>query len=204
MKVKSSCSLTKCYQPLNNQLESLMMNIYFWIMLSKELEAALNEQVALEAYASYSYLAMGSWMENEGFEGTAKFLYAQSDEERMHMLKLFHYINEVGGFAISPSVNAPTIQFGSYKEVFERVLEQEKKVTAAINKLMDIANKQADHTTANFLQWYVAEQREEEAQFNSILAKLKIIGNDGSGLYLMDRDLEQLGQANSGATNPSV
>lgn len=204
MKVKSSCSLTKCYQPLNNQLESLMMNIYFWIMLSKELEAALNEQVALEAYASYSYLAMGSWMENEGFEGTAKFLYAQSDEERMHMLKLFHYINEVGGFAISPSVNAPTIQFGSYKEVFERVLEQEKKVTAAINKLMDIANKQADHTTANFLQWYVAEQREEEAQFNSILAKLKIIGNDGSGLYLMDRDLEQLGQANSGTTKPSI
>lgn len=204
MKVKSSCSLTKCYQPLNNQLESLMMNIYFWIMLSKELEAALNEQVALEAYASYSYLAMGSWMENEGFEGTAKFLYAQSDEERMHMLKLFHYINEVGGFAISPSVNAPTIQFGSYKEVFERVLEQEKKVSAAINKLMDIANKQADHTTANFLQWYVAEQREEEAQFNSILAKLKIIGNDGSGLYLMDRDLEQLGQANSGTTKPSI
>jgi len=171
-------------------------------MLSKELEAALNEQVAIEAYASYSYLAMGSWMENEGFEGTAKFLYAQSDEERMHMLKLFHYINEVGGFAISPSVNAPTITFGSFKEVFERVLEQEKKVTAAINKLMDIATKHADHTTANFLQWYVAEQREEEAQFNSILAKLKIIGNDGSGLYLMDRDFEKL--AGPGNNNTAV
>jgi len=170
----------------------MRFNNYFWNMLSKELEAALNEQVALEAYASYSYLAMGSWMENEGFEGTAKFLYAQSDEERMHMLKLFHYINEVGGFAISPSVNAPTIEFGSFQEVFERVLAQEKKVTAAINTLMDIANKQADHTTANFLQWYVAEQREEEAQFNSILAKLKIIGKDGSGLYLIDRDLELL------------
>ena len=192
MKVKSSFSLTKCYQPLNKQLESMRFNNYFWNMLSKELEAALNEQVALEAYASYSYLAMGSWMENEGFEGTAKFLYAQSDEERMHMLKLFHYINEVGGFAISPSVNAPTIEFGSFQEVFERVLAQEKKVTAAINTLMDIANKQADHTTANFLQWYVAEQREEEAQFNSILAKLKIIGKDGSGLYLIDRDLELL------------
>lgn len=200
MKVKSSFSLTKCYQPLNKQLESMRINNYFWNMLSKELEAALNEQVALEAYASYSYLAMGSWMENEGFEGTAKFLYAQSDEERMHMLKLFHYINEVGGFAISPSVNAPTIEFGSFQEVFERVLAQEKKVTAAINTLMDIANKQADHTTANFLQWYVAEQREEEAQFNSILAKLKIIGKDGSGLYLIDRDLELLA-GDSNTTN---
>ena len=86
----------------------MRINNYFWNMLSKELEAALNEQVALEAYSSYSYLAMGSWMENEGFEGTAKFLYAQSDEERMHMLKLFHYINEVGGFAISPSVTRST------------------------------------------------------------------------------------------------
>jgi len=156
-------------------------------MISKKLEQALNEQLALEAYASYAYLAMASWMENEGYEGTAKFLYAQSDEERMHMLKLFHYINEVGGFAISPAVSAPLTSFNSYQEVFERVLEQEQKVTAAINNLMDIATKEADHTTANFLQWYVAEQRD-----NSILAKLKIIGGDGSGLYLMDRDLEQI------------
>ena len=82
-------------------------------MISKKLEQALNEQLALEAYASYAYLAMASWMENEGYEGTAKFLYAQSDEERMHMLKLFHYINEVGGFAISPAVSAPLTSFNS-------------------------------------------------------------------------------------------
>jgi ferritin len=131
-------------------------------------------------------------MENEGFEGTAEFLYQQSDEERMHMMKLFHYINEVGGFAMAPAVAAPELKFDSFKHVFERVLEQEKKVTAAIHNLMDIATKEADHTTANFLQWYVAEQREEEAQFNTILGKLKILGNDGSGLYLMDRDLAQL------------
>ena len=173
----------------------------FGIMLSKTLEDALNKQVAMEASASYVYLAMASWMENEGFEGTAQFLYAQSDEERMHMMKLFHYINEVGGYALSPAVAvaAPDIKFDSYKHVFERVLEQEKKVTAAIHNLMDIATKEADHTTANFLQWYVAEQREEEAQFNTILGKLKILGNDGSGLYLMDRDLAQItAQASAG------
>ena len=107
-------------------------------------------------------------------------------------MKLFHYINEVGGYALSPAVAATDTHFESYTHVFERVLAQEKKVTAAIHGLMDIATKEADHTTANFLQWYVAEQREEEAQFNTILGKLKILGNDGSGLYLMDRDLAQL------------
>lgn len=166
-------------------------------MLSKNLEDALNQQVAMEASASFIYLAMASWMENEGFEGTARFLYTQSDEERMHMMKLFHYINEVGGYAISPQVQSPDITFDSYKHVFQRVLEQEQKVTAAINRLMDIATKEGDHTTANFLQWYVAEQREEEAQFNAILNKLKILGNDGSGLYLIDRDLDQLATAAS-------
>jgi ferritin len=158
-------------------------------MLSKELESALNDQVAMEARASASYLAMASWMEGEGFDGTAQFLYAQSDEERMHMLKLFHYINEVGGFALSPAVLAPSTTFNSYKEVFDKILNQEQQVTAAINRLMDLATKEADHTTANFLQWYVSEQREEEAQFNTIINKLKIIGTDGSGLYLIDRDL---------------
>ncbi len=172
-------------------------------MLSKTLEQALNDQVAMEASASFVYLAMASWMENEGFEGTSQFLYMQSDEERMHMMKLFHYINEVGGFALSPSVATPDIRFDSYKDVFERVLEQEKKVTAAIHNLMDIATKEADHTTANFLQWYVAEQREEEAQFNTILGKLKILGNDGSGLYLMDRDLANL-KAKAQTAKPSA
>ena len=87
-------------------------------MLSKTLEKALNDQVAMEASASYVYLAMASWMENEGFEGTAQFLYTQSDEERMHMMKLFHYINEVGGYALSPAVAAPDTTFSSYKNVF--------------------------------------------------------------------------------------
>lgn len=161
-------------------------------MLSPKLEEALNQQVALESFASFSYLAMASWMESEGFEGTAKFLYAQSDEERMHMLKLFHYINEVGGYALAPAVQAPTIKFDSYNEVFKLILEQELKVSSSIHNLLDMANKENDHTTFNFLQWYVAEQREEEAQFRTILDKLKILGKDGSGLYLLDRDLSTM------------
>lgn len=158
-------------------------------MLHKELEKALNNQIEMEAHASFTYLAMASWMENAGFEGTATFLYAQSDEERMHMLKLFHYINEVGGYALAPSVSKPHLQYASYHEVFTSILEQELKVSASIHQLVSLANQHNDHTTFNFLQWYVAEQREEENQFRSILDKLKIVGNDGSGLYLLDRDL---------------
>lgn len=161
-------------------------------MISKELEKALNEQIAMESYASFAYLSMASWMENEGFEGTAMFLYQQSDEERMHMLKLFHYVNEVGGYALAPSIKAPPVKFKSYADVFAAILEQENKVTDSIHKLVNLANKENDHTTFNFLQWYVAEQREEEAQFRSILDKLKILGKDGSGLYLLDRDMETL------------
>lgn len=163
-------------------------------MISPELEKALNEQVAMEAHASFTYLSMASWMENEGFEGTAQFLYLQSDEERMHMLKLFHYINEVGGYAFAPAVAAPPIQFESYKEVFDAIMEQETKVSQSIHKLVTMANSENDHTTFNFLQWYVAEQREEEAQFRSILDKIKILGKDGAGMYLLDRDMKSLAQ----------
>lgn len=161
-------------------------------MITKELELALNKQVAMESHASFSYLAMASWMENEGFEGTAKFLYAQSDEERMHMLKLFHYINEVGGFAIAPAVEAPVLSYDSFHQVFTAILKQEEAVSSSINNLVSLANRENDHTTFNFLQWYVAEQREEEAQFRNILDKLKILGKDGAGLYLLDRDLGNL------------
>jgi ferritin len=166
-------------------------------MINKELESALNHQVAMEATASFTYLAMASWMENEGFEGTAKFLYAQSDEERMHMLKLFHYINEVGGYAIAPSVSSPEIKYENFAHVFQSILEQEEKVSASIHHLVSLSSTLNDHTTFNFLQWYVAEQREEEAQFRTIIDKLKILGKDGSGLYLLDRDLSTMVQQNT-------
>lgn len=158
-------------------------------MFSKKLEKALNEQIAKESSAGFYYLSMASWMEVNGFEGTAKFLYQQSDEERMHMLKLFHYVNEIGGHAIAPEVKKPETDFKSYHDIFQKIIAQEMEVTAAIHNLVNLANKENDHTTMNFLQWYIAEQREEEALFRSILDKLKILGKDGAGLYLLDRDL---------------
>jgi ferritin len=163
-------------------------------MLSFEIVKALNEQIEKEAFASSQYLAMASWMEERGYEGTATFLYAQSDEERMHMIKLFHYVNEAGNTAISPGVEQPRHDFDSYKQVFETILEQEQSVSQSIHNLVNLCMEARDHRTHHFLQWYVAEQMEEESQFRTILDKLKIIGNDGGAMYMLDKDLKSIGQ----------
>lgn len=161
-------------------------------MLSKTIEKALNQQVALEAFSSNQYLAMASWMDRKGFEGTASFLYEQSDEERMHMLKLFHYVNDAGGFALTPALESPVLKFDSYKSTFSLILQQEQKVTNAIHGLVNKSLEEKDYTTHNFLQWYVSEQLEEEALFRTILDKLKIIGDNSAALYMLDRDLKSM------------
>lgn len=159
-------------------------------MISKIIEQGLNTQIELEAFSSQYYLAMASWAEMVGYNGTSKFLYTHSDEERMHMLKLFHYINDRGGHAIVPALEQPPQTFSSIVEVFEMVLNHEIKVSTEINNLVDICLHEKDYTTHNFLQWYVSEQIEEEALARNILDKLKLIGNDKGGLYLFDRDLQ--------------
>lgn len=166
-------------------------------MLNYDIVKALNEQIEKEAFASAQYLAMASWMEERGFEGSATFLYAQSDEERMHMMRIFHYINEAGNTAISPGVDQPKHDFSSFKEVFETVLKQEQDVTESIHNLVNLCMEHRDHTTHNFLQWYVAEQLEEESQIRTILDKLKIIGNDGGAMYMLDKDLKGIASKGS-------
>ena len=158
-------------------------------MLSKAIAKSLNDQISLELESSQYYLAMASWCEVNGFNGTSVFLYKQSDEERMHMLKLFHYINDRGGYALVPQIKNPNKDFESISKIFEQVLNHEVQVTQEINNLVDECLKEKDYTTHNFLQWYVAEQIEEEKQARTILDKLKIIGNDKGGLYLFDRDM---------------
>jgi ferritin len=164
-------------------------------MINKKVENALLKQVALEAYASMSYLAMASWMDCKGYEGTAQFLYAQSEEERGHMLKIFHYINDAGGTAIVPELKKPKESYDSYIACFDQILIQEIEVSNAIHSLVDLSINEKDHTTNNFLQWYVSEQLEEESQFRTIIDKIKILGKDGSGLYLLDKDLGTMATA---------
>ena len=141
-------------------------------MLSKQIETALNEQIKVEAQSSQVYLAMACWAEVQGFEGVAQFMYAHSDEERMHMLKLVKFVNERGGHALVPALEAPAPSFGSFKDMFQTLFEHEVMVSAAINELVHISLQGKDYATHNFLQWYVAEQIEEEALARTILDKI--------------------------------
>jgi len=166
-------------------------------MLKNTIEQALNRQILLEGESSQFYLAMASWAENEGLNGTAGFLYRHSDEERFHMLKLVKFVNERGGRALIPAFQQPPTSFETLQNVFKLLFEHELKVTAEINHLVDICLQEKDYTTHNFLQWYVSEQIEEEALARTLLDKLNLIGNDKGGLYLFDRDLSTL-QADTG------
>jgi ferritin len=158
--------------------------------MNPRVEAALNDQISKEASSSQYYLAMASWAENNGLNGTSKFMYVHSDEERFHMLKLVKFVNERGGKAIIPSISQPPTEFDNLKSVFELLLKHEISVTESINNLVDICLQEKDYTTHNFVQWYVSEQLEEEALARTILDKLKLIGDDNGGMYMFDRDLE--------------
>lgn len=161
-------------------------------MIAKPIENALNNQVRVEAESSQIYLAMACWAEVKGLEGVAQFMYKQSDEEREHMLKLVKFINERGGHAQISALKAPNVTFASFKEMFEKLYEHEVFVSNSINELVHITLQEKDYATHNFLQWYVAEQIEEEAVAKTILDKIQMIGDDKGGLYLFDRDIQQL------------
>ena len=161
-------------------------------MLSKKLEKALNNQIRIEAESSQVYLAMASWAEVKGLEGISQFMYKHSDEERMHMLKLIKYVNERGGHALISELKAPKTDFGTFQKMFEELYEHEIFVSKSINDLVHVSLEEKDYATHNFLQWYVAEQIEEEALARTILDKINLIGNDKGGLYLFDRDVQQI------------
>jgi ferritin len=158
--------------------------------VNKNIEAILNKQIELEGSSSHLYLSMASWAEGRGFEGTAKFLYAHSDEEREHMLRLVKFVNERGGTAIIPSLKGGEISFKSLDDAFKSLLEHEVRVTNSINEVVYVCLQEKDYTTHNFMQWYVSEQLEEEALARTILDKLKLIDGHKGGVYLFDRDLE--------------
>ena len=160
--------------------------------MNPRVEEILNRQIQAEASSSQLYLSMASWAEGQGINGTAQFLYLQSDEERMHMLKLIKFVNERGGTAIIPAVEGPKSDFKSLPEVFNALLAHELLVTDMINEIVHVCLEEKDYTTHNFMQWYVAEQLEEEALARDVVDRLNLIGDDKGGLYLFDRDLQQM------------
>lgn len=161
-------------------------------MLTPKVQDALNKQIQLEADSSQYYLAMASWAETKGLNGTSMFLYRQADEERVHMLKLIKYVNERGGQALIPAIQQPPKEFNNLTTVFTSLLNHEMKVTQEVNSVVHICLEEKDYTTHNFMQWYVSEQIEEEATARGIMDRINLIGDDKGGLYLFDRDLQNL------------
>ena len=161
-------------------------------MLKNPIQKALNKQVELEASSSQFYLSMASWSETNGLTGASNFLYQHSNEERFHMLKLVKFINERGGTALIPALSQPPVNFKGLKDLFENLMEHELNVTDSINNIIDLCLTEKDYTTQNFMQWYVAEQLEEEALARTIIDKLNMIGDDRGGLYMFDRDLDTM------------
>ena len=161
-------------------------------MLSANVIKLLNDQMNLEFYSSNLYLQMSAWCEQNGFEGAAKFLSAHAAEEMQHMRKLFTYLNETGALAVITAIETPAHEYKSLKEIIELTYEHEKLITSKINELVGKTFEEKDYSAFNFLQWYVAEQHEEEKLFSGILDKLNLLGEDGKGLFLIDKDLGNL------------
>jgi len=158
-------------------------------MLPKKIEKLLQEQIEVESNSSYGYLAAASWCEVNGLEGAAAFFYKQSDEERVHMLKLFKYVNEKGGHALAPENKKPKQDFKNIIDLIKYFHDSEKNVSASVNKLVYVATQEQDYTTLNFLQWYVTEQHEEETLARTLQDKIKLIGLEANGLYLIDNEI---------------
>ncbi|MDH3191664.1 MAG: ferritin [Nitrosopumilus sp.] len=157
--------------------------------LSKNMQNALNNQIALEANASNTYMAMASWCEVTGYEGASSFFYAQSDEERTHMLKIVHYMNNLGISAVIPATKLPATNFNSLESILKTALKNEQMVTTAIHKMVEIAQKDKDHSTYAFLEWFVNEQVQEETKFETLIQKFELIGRDKLAINEIDKIL---------------
>lgn len=167
--------------------------------LSEEIEDLLNNQVKMEAKSSAIYLAMAAYCDQLGFENSSEFFFTQADEERQHMLKIFRYVADAGGSPVSPGINDVPQEFGSFRGVFESALEQEIEVTKSINKILSVAYNQGDHATANFLQWFVREQQEEEFTARKRVELFDVIGEEGVGKYMIDQKIPEIGPPESEA-----
>lgn len=164
-------------------------------MLSKKLEDAINEQINKELYSAYLYLSMSSYCESESLAGFAGWMRAQAQEEVNHAMRLFDHVAARGGRVVLKAIEMPTPVWKSPLEMFEEVLQHERKVTGMINRLYELALSENDYATQMELQWFITEQVEEEESAGQIVDQLKRVGDQPMGLLMMDR---QLGERQAG------
>jgi len=150
----------------------------------------LNEQIDKEGYSSYLYLSMASWADGQGLPGIAAWLYAQSDEEREHMLKIIRFVNERGESAVVPGHKTPPASWKDVPTLFAEVLSHEQYVTASINNIADACLQNKDYTTFNWIQWFVSEQIEEESNAQGIMDYIRHMSPNG--LLLLDKQIMKM------------
>ncbi len=160
-------------------------------MIKEKIQDALNKQLNAELYSSYLYLSMAAYFESVSLKGFANWMRVQAREELDHAMKFYDYINERSGRVNLTSISAPSAQWDSPLAAFEQVYEHEQKVTGLINDLVNLAESEADQATNDFLQWFVAEQVEEESSADEIVQKLRLLGEDRSRLFMLDQELGQ-------------
>jgi len=158
-------------------------------MLSEKMIKSLNGQINKELYSAYLYLSMAAHSTSIGLNGFANWFNVQVKEELTHAEKFYNYVNQQSGKVVLEAIDEPDKDFSSPADLFKRTLEHEQKVTKMINNLVDLAKKQNDHATETFLQWFVTEQIEEEANATENVQKLKLVGKDGNGLLMVDSQL---------------
>jgi ferritin len=158
-------------------------------MLDKKLEAAFNDQINKELYSEYLYLGMKAIFADMNLPGFVNWFDVQVQEERAHAMGMFDYVHERNAQVTLEAIDKPEIKGSTPLEIFEQVLEHEEYVTSRINALMDVAEEVRDRAALSFLDWYLKEQVEEEANVGGVLATLKLIGDDKKALLLLDKDL---------------
>ena len=160
-------------------------------MIGQEMQDALNVQINAEIYSAYLYLSMSAYFEYHGLKGFANWMRVQWQEELFHATKMIGYVQERGGRVLLSPVDGPPTEWDSPLAAFKQTAEHEYNVTSRINDLVDLAIKESDHATRSFLMWYVNEQVEEESSVDAVIQKLKIVGEAGPGLFLLDNELAQ-------------
>lgn len=160
-------------------------------MISEKIQEALNGQLNAELYSSYLYLSMSAYFQDINLGGFANWMRVQAQEELVHTMKFYDFVNERGGRVVLKPVEGPPIEWDSPLAVFEAAYKHETKVTGLINELVELALAEHDHATNIFLQWFVTEQVEEEDSANEVVQKIKLMGDARGGLFMLDRELGQ-------------
>ena len=158
-------------------------------MLSPKMEKALNDQINAEMFSAYLYLAMVAYFQDKNLSGFANWMTVQNQEETFHAMKFFKYVGERGGRVTLGAIEKPQFEWESPLAAMEAAQAHEAYITGRINDLMNLAIEEKDHATANFLNWFVEEQVEEEDSVNEVVQKLRLLGGEGGGMFMMDRDM---------------